>query len=118
MYAFSFAFLIIQYTIADVIHVEMLSPTGVSLKPAILNQTNIESINAVTLDIQNTNFSNVVDAAFAAAHIAWDLFLLMTGAYTFNVLILLGVPEIVVLLFVFIYWALLARAGIAYIRGV
>ncbi len=48
----------------------------------------------------------------------WELIQLLTGTYIFGFLYLLGVPLIFVTILVVVYFALLARAIVGYIRGV
>ena len=118
MYSLTFGLLAAQYTLADVYGIELTNWQGESLKNPLLQIANTPLLNAILLNVTNTNQTTVqTDPITAAAEITYNLFLILTGTYVFNVLYFLGVPFIVVSGLVLLYLILLARALIGYLRG-
>lgn len=125
MYATSFGVLGAQYVLGDIFGVQIKNYEGVPIESNLLDIVRLDNLNAITANIvsanyteNQTSFDRIEDSTTAAAFVAWELVLLMTGTYIFNILILFGVPEIIVAGMVIIYVLLLARAIIAYIRGI
>ena len=108
MYCVSFMVFAVQYLVADVIHVTIVSPvTGEPFVTALANSTNIAKINEVMQNFINIDFNNVVTAIPAASSVVWEIFQLMLGVYFFNLLYLIGLPAIVVVPMIFVYLVLL-----------
>ena len=119
MYAASFGMLGAQYVLGDVFGIVLTNFEGVPIQSSILNQTNINAINSVTGNLGNLNQTTIeVNPITAAAELVWDMLTLLTGTYIFNVLQLLGVPDIFIAGMVIIYAFMLFRTLIAYLRGV
>ena len=121
MYATSFSLLGGQYVISDVFGSTLTSPvTGQPIKSNILSSVvNINLINMQQQNITSITRNNTVNNPIGtAAGMAWELLQILTGTYIFNLLYLLGVPAIFIAGLVIIYVILLARAIIAYIRGI
>jgi hypothetical protein len=78
----------------------------------IVNGT-YEPVNAT-----ETFYNKVETFTTAAAAVAWNLILILSGTYIFNFMYLMGVPDVFVAIFVSLYVLLLARAIIGYIRGI
>lgn len=139
MYIASFSFLGVQYVVADVFHhtiVSMVTVTdpitgatteaGTPMKPIFVDVLGHSNINSVALRVangdyhpsDNSPFDKVLQSVTAAAFIAWDGVLLISGTYVFNIIVLFGVPYIFVAGFQVVYTFLLIRGIIAIIRGV
>lgn len=139
MYMMSFSMLGVQYSIGDLMHIDMVTlidvynpitgettPAGTELKPLFQGFTDYETLNDVALrtttgsytNSDNSYFDRVISFSVAAAHIGWDAVLLLTGTQIFTMLFLIGVPYIFVAGMVFVYIFFLIRAIIAIIRGV
>lgn len=126
MYSTSFSLLVAQYVLGDVFGTTLTSPiTGAPLKSNLigLNGTAgvilISNVNQQQLNITSITRNNTVSNPIGtAAGQAWEVLQILTGTYIFNVLALLGVPAIFISGLVVLYVILLARAIIAYIRGI
>ena len=125
MWCISFSVLGGQYVIGDVFGVTITNLDGVPVKAHILTLVDEDVINTTTENIVTANFTTnstyydqVETFTTAAAFVAWELVLLLSGTYIFNFLFLMGVPLIFVSFFVILYLALLARAIIGYVRGI
>jgi len=130
MYCSSFGLLTAQYIIGDVVGEELRSPDGTAILPDIRGLIDIDTVNNITYNITTGTYTPVDqgnDTAFydrvetfstAAASIAWLMVQLFSGTYIFNILALFGIPSILITCFVILYVFLLARAILAYIRGV
>ena len=122
MYLASFSILAAQY-FADSYGVTLTSPSGVELRPVVLNYIHFNTINTVTTNIQNAQSQEnstlgPVDNAFGIGYYAgWQLFQLMTGTYIFNIITYLGVPAIYAAPIVIIYVFMMGIWLIAKIRG-
>tara|TARA_B100001123_G_C15297354_1_gene1019721 strand:- start:938 stop:1330 length:393 start_codon:yes stop_codon:yes gene_type:complete len=119
MYATSFSILGVQFIIGDVMGVEMTDINGDPLKSSILTTIQVDQLTTSAQNVVGTNQTAVTqDPITAAAGIAWELILLMTGTYVFHIAYLLGIPGIIVTGMVMLYIILLMRTIIAYLRGV
>lgn len=118
-YATTFCLVGAQYIWADVFHITMTNFSGQPLKNNLLNDIHTTTLNSVSNTIVQTNQSSVsFDVIAAAGNIAWDLILLISGTYIFDLLLQLGVPGIFVAMFVGLYIFLLARSILGWIRGI
>ncbi len=119
MYSASFMMLGTQFVLGDVFGIEIKNWEGTEIKSTILDTVDVDQLNTSATNIIGTNQTSVTtDPITAAAGIAWELFLLLTGTYVFQVLFLLGVPSIIVAGMVILYIIMLSRTIIAYLRGV
>lgn len=125
MYAAGFGILAVQFTLGDVFGINLKNFEGADIKSNIVSIIRLDTLNELQANIvsgnfteNTTTFDRVEQAVTAAAFVAWELILLMTGTYIFNIMLLLGIPAPIVGGFVFLYVLLLARAIMAYIRGV
>ena len=119
MYAASFGILGGQFVLGDVFGIELKDINGDPLKSSILTTIQVDQLNTSAQNVIGTNQTSVVtDPITAAAGIAWELFLLMTGTYIFQILYLMGIPSIIVTGMVLLYIIMLMRTIIAYLRGV
>lgn len=121
LYCLSFSALGGQW-VADIFHLTLTSPvTGQQIKPALLNGPTPVINQAHIKDFQNslntTQKFNPVNAITQTYTIGWNIFLLLTGLYIFNLLYLLGIPAIFVVPMIIVYVILLARAVLALVRG-
>lgn len=123
MYSVSFGILGAQY-FASSFGIELTNFEGTPLEGEegegnISSMIDMDALNARTLNVVNTNQTTITtDPIIAAASIALQVFLLLTGTYVFNIMILLGVPVIFVSAFVILYIIMLARTIIALLRGI
>lgn len=126
MYSTSFSLLAAQYVLGDVFGTTLTSPiTGAPLKSNLIGvngTSGIIQINTINTQQQNitgiTRNNTVTNPIGTAAGQAYELLQILTGTYIFNVLALLGVAPIFISGLVVLYVILLARAIIAYIRGI
>tara|TARA_B100001750_G_scaffold247405_1_gene273048 strand:- start:1688 stop:2080 length:393 start_codon:yes stop_codon:yes gene_type:complete len=119
MYALNFSMLGIQFMYADVVGHEMVNHEGVPITSNIQNYINISQLNTTSTNVTGMTSSAVISNPLtAAAEIAWELFLLLTGTYIFSVIHLLGVPSIIVAGMVILYIIMLSRTIIGYLRGI
>lgn len=132
-YIASFSMFGVQYTIGDIIGVDL-----VALNPATGSFTNTKMTDLLNEETtENTNYNSFSDLSNGtnqiitldenavttnpigeAARVAVLLFQIITGTYIFTILTYFGVPAIFVAGITMIYVILLARTIIAYLRGV
>lgn len=119
--------LVFQYTLGDIVGYDLVSvQDGHLLKQdvlGILNDANINSIlqASATGDYtpeDNSEFDKILNFSVAAAFIGWKIVELITGVTFFNLIYHLGVPLILVGGISIIFYALLVRGILGYIRGV
>ena len=125
MYAAGFGILAVQFVLADVFDINLKNFEGADIKSNIVNIIRLDTLNELQAKIISGNFTEnttafdrVEQAVTAAAFVAWELILLMSGTYIFNIMLLLGIPAPIIGGLVVLYILLLARAIMAYIRGV
>lgn len=119
MYSMSFSMLGVQYILGDTFGITMTSMTGVPLKSNLLSITDIDTLNILGANVTGTNATVIrTDPITAAAEMAYEVFLLITGTYIFNMLLLFDVPVVFVAGLILIYVMLMMRAVIGYLRGV
>ena len=119
MYSISFSILGAQFIVGDIMGVEMTDINGDPLKSSILTTIQVDQLNTSAQNVIGTNQTSIVsDPITAAAGIAWELILLMTGTYVFQIAYLLGIPSILVAGMVLLYIILLMRTIITYLRGI
>ena len=122
MYGIGFAILGVQWEMADT-YGKNITINGVEIKSALHGYIKQDTINQYTENITTGNFTSpsgtfydrVETSVTAGAFVVWELIGLMTGTYIFYILLVVGVPEIFVLIFVTMYVLLLARAIIGYL---
>ena len=126
MYATSVAFLTVEYTIVDVLHVEVINYRGQTLNSTLVetwmnmdvfNEQSQKIING-TFNENTTDYNRVETSITAAAAVAWNLIILLTGTQIFALMYFFGVPWPLVGGLVIIYMVLLARAIFGYINRV
>jgi len=121
MYAASFSFLGVQYTLADVFGITMTNYEGIEIRSNLLDILDEDSLNLTTGELNNLNQTAIEDNPItAAAGYVWDIFTILTGTYIFNLMALLlpSSAHIFIGGFVAIYAIMLFRTLIAYLRGV
>ena len=127
MYGMSVAFLTTEYIIVDVFHLTVTNYAGEELTGTLVvtwmqmdtfNEQSLAIING-TYDPTNGTFYNRVETSVtAAAAIAWNLIIILTGLYIFNFIYFMGVPWPFVIGMAVLYMLLLARAIFGYINRV
>ena len=120
MYASSFALLGMQYTIADSFGLNLVGADGADISSEVVDFIRIGEINTRTGAFTNANQTQMgLEPIVAAAGLVVEIFLLLTGTYIFNVLFyVLGIPPIWIAGFVILYFFLLMRTIVAYLRGI
>ena len=119
MYSISFSILGAQFIVGDIMGVTMTDINGDPLKSSILATIQVDQLNTSAQNVIGTNQTSIIsDPITAAAGIAWELILLMTGTYVFQIAYLLGIPSILIAGMVLLYIILLMRTIIAYLRGI
>ena len=126
MYCMSISYLTLEYTVVDVYHITVKNYNGEVLTGTFVTDwMKLSDFNTLTGDIVegtftgNTTFYNKVETfTTAAAAVAWNLIALLSGLYILNLILFLGVPEVLVIGIGILYALLLARSIIGYIRGI
>lgn len=129
MYAVSTTVLAGQFLIGDVFGFTLVSPvTNVPMKSTLLGITNLNFFQSLeqnaTQQQRPTIFSQVCPSCVTLANqvgfwgnVFWEVFLLLTGTYIFQVLVFFGVPGIIVIIILIPYYILLFRAVIGYVKN-
>ena len=125
MWAVSFSIFGFQLVVADAIGMELTNYEGEPIRSHLATLLNQDQFNTITHNIveadfkeNTTRYDKVETYPIAAAFVAWELVQLLSGTYVFSMLALLGVPAIFVTILVILYFALLARAIVGYVRGI
>ena len=119
MYSVSFGVLVAQYIAGDLMGITLVNYRGEEIQSDLLDIVNTGSLNAGISNVTGTNQTEIItDPITAAAKATYQIFLLITGTYIFNVLYQLGVPPIAIAGMVLLYALLMIRAFIAYLRGI
>ncbi len=126
MYATSLMLIGLDYTLLQPLDIDLISPlTGEDIIPDIELMLGESEFNERTTAIASANYTGnstfydrIETFTTGAAFVAWELIQLMTGTLIFNVMLLFGVPQWLVTLFITVYILLLARAIIGYVRGI
>ena len=125
MYCMSISYLTLEYTIVDVYHITVTNYNGEELTGTFVSDwMQMSEFNTLTGDIvqgtftgNTTFYSKVETFTTAAAAVAWNLISLLSGLYILNLILFLGVPEVLVIGIGILYALLLARSIVGYIRG-
>jgi len=122
VYSVSFSMLGAQF-LADSYGITMVNQDGVPIKSTVIDNIRIENLNTATANIVSNQTSEretewINNPILAGATIAWELFLLLSGTYIFNIMFQFGIPIIFIVPISAIYIILLANTLIAKIRGV
>lgn len=125
-YATGFMMIGFEYSIGQVYHVELVSLVdGQPINTSIVGYLQEDNFNQHTQNIVSANyttnstyFDKIETFTTGAAFVAWELVALMTGTYPMYIMLLLGVPQWFVAMFVVLYILLLARSIIGWVRGI
>ncbi len=120
MYATSFAALGMQFTLADSFGINLVGANGDDISSEVLDFVRISEINTRTGAFTGANQTQMgLEPIVSAAGLVVEIFLLLTGTYIFNLLFyLIGIPPIWIAGFVVLYFFLLMRTIVAYLRGI
>jgi hypothetical protein len=124
MYASSFAALGMQYTLADSFGINLQGANGDDISSEVVDlirigEINTRTTNATSQSVEDSKNWIIYNPITAAAGLVWEIFLLLTGTYVFNLLFyVLGIPAIWITGFVVLYFFLLMRTIVAYLRGI
>lgn len=123
VYCMSLGMLTAQF-VADSYGITLTAPDGTPIKSAIIDYVKVANLNSLASKVNTTagsNNSTILDAigfaSYTALQLGWDLFLVMTGFYIFNVLVLFGIPSLLIVPITLVYLFYLVRTVIALIRG-
>lgn len=126
MYAMSICYITVEYTLVDVMHITVTNYRGEALSGSLVSTVmNMDVFNDQSALIINgtfnqntTDYNRVETSITAAAAVAWNLIILLTGTYIFALLYFLGVPTPFIAGMVILYMLLLARAIFGYLNRV
>lgn len=126
IYSISIAYITVEWAVVDVMHLTVENYRGEELSASLIGGfMNIDLFNSQTDLIingtfnQNTTPYNRVETSItAAAAVAWNLIILLSGTAIFTLLYFLGVPLPFVLGLAVIYIFLLARAIFGYLNRI
>ena len=112
----------IMCTDADVLAWKCSDYYGQPIKSNLLGYINTADITSKldsSLDgTDNGTIDRLIGFATAAAFVAWNLIAIFSGVTIFQLLWFLGMPFIIVTGIALVYYVLLARAILGYVRGV
>jgi|UniRef100_A0AAT9J998 hypothetical protein len=127
-YAAGFSLVGVQYTLADVYNITLVSPvSGAPIESALVGYLQEQKFNETTENIKTANFTTnstffdrVETFTTGAAFVAWEIIGLMTGTYIFYMMnLMLGEGfDIWTTAIIALYVMLLARAILGYVRGI
>jgi hypothetical protein len=109
---------------ADMFDITLVNAEGVEIKSNLLAILDPDTLNALESSMagaqskSNSTLSAIENAYNIGLAIGWDLLTLLTGTYIFNFLLLMGVPAIIIAGLLFVYFIMVGRTIIAYIRGI
>lgn len=126
IYAVSLSYITVEWALVDVMHVEVTNYRGEVLSASLIGGfLNIDLFNSQTVLIINgtfdqntTDYNRVETSVTAAAAVAWNLIILLSGTAIFTLLYYLGVPLPFVLGLAVLYIFLLARAIFGYLNRI
>jgi len=136
LWMFTFMFIGIQYLIGDVFGIDITinctdgdvvawkcsDYLGQPIKSHLIGYIDTADITTKLADsLDGTDdgaIDRIVGFALAAAYVAWNLIAILSGITIFQLLWFLGVPFIIVTGIALVYYVLLARAILGYVRGV
>jgi len=120
LYALSFAALGVQFTLFDAFGIQLTNFEGVPIQSNLLGIVDVAQLNISTENLVTANQTQMgLEPIVSAAGLVVEIFLLLTGTYIFNVILLItGVDTIWMVGFVILYFILLMRTIIAYLRGI
>lgn len=122
-YLVSFSVLTAQW-FADQYDITLTNYQGVEIKSNLLDILDLDNLNTITADMaaaqgqENGTLSPVENAFNIGMFVGWELLGILTGTYIFNFMYLMGVPAIVIGGILLVYFIMVGRTIIAYIRGV
>ena len=126
IYAVSVSYITVEWALVDVMHVTVTNYRGEVLSSTLIGgfmninlfNTQTQLIINGTFDQNTTDYNRVENSITAAAAVAWNLIILLSGTAIFTLLYYLGVPLPLVLGLAVIYIFLLARAIFGYLNRV
>lgn len=108
-----------QFIFADVFHITMTNLQGQPLKNNLITDLHMNTINNVSNQIAQTNQTGfTANTIGVTANLMWDLVLLVTGFYIFDVMTQFGVPGIFIVIYIIPYIFLLIRSVAGWVRGI
>jgi hypothetical protein len=124
VYCISFSVLAGQYFINEFMDITLTNWEGAPIKANILALSNMTELNALAADFSgaesqsNSTLAPIENAFNIGLNIGWEILTLLTGTYIFNFMYFMGVPWYFVAGMSIVYFFMLGRTIIAYVRGV
>lgn len=119
MYAASFGLLGAELIFANSFGITLVNFEGVEIHNNLLDIIDEGNLNTITGELNTINGTAIEENPITeAAKYVVIVFQLLTGTYVFDLLALLGVPQLIISGMVVIYSIMLFRTLIAYLRGV
>lgn len=124
VYCVSFSVLAGQYFVGDVLGMEITNWEGAPVQSTILALIDMNELNTITGDFanaesqSNSTLAPIENAFNIGLNVGWEILTLLTGTYIFNFIYFMGVPWYFVAGMAIVYFMMLGRTIIAYIRGV
>lgn len=118
MYSSSFGLLAIQFAVADVFGLTLISPvTGTPLKSYILTTVQPNNLNTIQQNYTSTTRNQVVTSPTIGLGTVWELIQLCLGGYIFNIFIFFGLPSVWINGFIAVYFILIGVTFVALLLG-
>ena len=124
VYCISFSTLAGQYFINEFMDIELTNWEGAPIKTNILSLSNMTELNQLAADFadaesqSNSTLAPIENAFNIGLNIGWEILTLLTGTYIFNFMYFMGVPWYFVAGMAMVYFFMLARTIVAYVRGI
>ena len=118
LYAVSFSLLAVQFSVADVFGLTLVSPiTGTPLKTFFLNAVQPNSLNAIQQNYTSTTRNEVVSSPTIGLGTVWETIQLLLLGEIFNIFIFFGLPSVWINGFLAVYYILVGITFVALLLG-
>ena len=113
-----------QFIFGDVMHIQLTNFSGTPIRTDLFSNIQTATLNQEQRAFTNQTSSwisqvqNPLTYLGAAAQIAWDLILLISGFYIFGVMNDMQVPLIFIFGFMALYTFFLGRSIMGFVRGI
>lgn len=120
----SFSVIAGQYFINEVFDITITNWEGAPVQSTIIALIDMNELNTITGDFanaesqSNSTLAPIENAFNIGLAVGWEILTLLTGTYIFNFIYFMGVPWYFVAGMAIVYFMMLGRTIIAYIRGV
>lgn len=111
-------FIGVQFVLGDVFGITMTNFQGVEMRSQVLDIMRVDTLNQNTQGfMQHDQPLNAFEVTLSWIALGWELITLLTGTYVFNILVFFGVPSIFVAGLIGVYFIMMGRTILGYIRG-